>query len=123
PEIHHDFVKINESQLAQNGRVSISQVIQDLKTLMKYNIITYKEKIKGDYITFLKDRPQRTSHLFSQELYFLPKKANQYRADYMLNFIATKKCRWQYILKYFSEQVGNCGICDNCKATNKQKNN
>lgn len=85
---------------------------------MKYNIITYKEKLKGDYITFLQDRPYKNSHLLSQELYFLPKKANLFRAEYMLNFLDIKTCRWKYILKYFSEKINDCGICDNCKAKN-----
>lgn len=119
PEIHHDFVRINETQMAESGRVPTSQVIKDLKILMKYNIITYKEKLKGDYITFLQDRPYKNSHLFSQELYFLPKKANLFRAEYMLNFLNIKTCRWKYILKYFSENINDCGICDNCKAKTK----
>ncbi len=115
PEIHHDFVSINESLIARNGEVNSSQVKKDLKTLMKYNIITYKEKLAGDYITFLKDRPSNTSQLLSQEIYFLPKKANLFRAEYMLNFLNTKYCRWKYILKYFSERIDDCNICDNCK--------
>lgn len=33
----------------------------------------------------------------------------------MLRYIVTKKCRMQFILKYFGENVGRCGQCDNCQ--------
>ena len=83
--------------------------------LMKYNIITYKEKIKGDYIVFTQDRPSSNSLLFTKEIYELPKKAVIKKAEYMKTFLTTKKCKWKYILNYFSEDIDKCGVCDNCK--------
>ena len=122
PEIHHDFVRINESTAAKSAMLPERTVTKDLKTLMKYNIITYKENIKGDYIVFNANRPNDNSQLFSQETYFLPKKAAVEKAAYMREFLRLKTCRWKFILKYFSEEHGECNICDNCKKKNKKGN-
>ena len=115
PDIHYDFVKINESLIGRYEKIKESQVVKDLRMLMKYNIITYKEKIKGDYIVFTQDRPYSNSSLLTKEIYVLPKKAVIKKAEYMKTFLTTKKCKWKYILNYFSEDIDKCGVCDNCK--------
>lgn len=115
PDIHYDFVKINESLIGRYEKIKESQVVKDLRMLMKYNIITYKEKIKGDSVVFTKDRPYSNSSLLTKEIYVLPKKAVIKKAEYMKTFIATKKCKWKYILNYFSEDIDKCGVCDSCK--------
>ncbi len=114
PDIHHDFVQINETLVGRNAMIKESQVVKDLKMMMKYNILTYREKIKGDYIIFTQDRPNNASHLFTKDLYDIPKKATLERAEYMRSFLSTRKCKWKYILNYFSEDIDKCGICDNC---------
>lgn len=115
PDIHYDFVKINESLIGRYEKIKESQVVKDLRMLMKYNIITYKEKIKGDSVVFTKDRPYSNSSLLTKEIYVLPKKAVIKKAEYMKTFLATKKCKWKYILNYFSEDIDKCGVCDSCK--------
>lgn len=115
PDIHYDFVKINESLIGRYEKIKESQVVKDLRMLMKYNIITYKEKIKGDSVVFTKDRPYSNSSLLTNEIYVLPKKAVIKKAEYMKTFLATKKCKWKYILNYFSEDIDKCGVCDSCK--------
>ncbi len=115
PDIHYDFVKINESLIGRYEKIKESQVVKDLRMLMKYNIITYKEKIKGDSVVFTKDRPYSNYSLLTKEIYVLPKKAVIKKAEYMKTFLATKKCKWKYILNYFSEDIDKCGVCDSCK--------
>ena len=115
PDIHYDFVKINESLIGRYEKIKESQVVKDLRMLMKYNIITYKEKIKGDSVVFTKDRPYSNSSLLTKEIYVLPKKAVIKKAEYMKTFLATKKCKWKYILNYFSEDIDKCCVCDSCK--------
>ena len=115
PDIHYDFVKINESLIGRYEKIKESQVVKDLRMLMKYNIITYKEKIKGDSVVFTKDRPYSNSSLLTKEIYVLPKKAVIKKAEYMKTFLTTKKCKWKYILNYFSEDIDKCGVCDSCK--------
>lgn len=101
PDIHYDYVKINEGLIAKDSKTKESQVVKDLKMLMKYNIITYKEKVKGDYIIFTQDRPYSASSLFTKEIYELPKKAIIEKAKYMRSFLTTKEHKWKYILNYF----------------------
>lgn len=101
PAIHHDMVKINEKIIAKNGGVSEKQVEKDLIMLMKYNILTYKRKIEGDYIIFTQDRPFSSNGLLSKEVYELPRKATIEKAEKMREYITIKDCRWQYIMEYF----------------------
>lgn len=117
PTIHHDFVDVNEKILADNGMVSKKQVVKDLNMLMKYNIIRYEHRDKGDGIILLRDRAYRESDLFTDEYYTLPKRSTIERGKKMRDLVLLEACRWQYILDYFGEQGQNCHICDNCKKT------
>ena len=115
PGIHHDEVNINESRIAAWGHVSSNQVEKDLNALLKKNIISYKPKIQGDYIIFLKDRPFFLTNLLSKEIYDKPKQSAIDKALQMRKWIQNDQCRWQNILKYFTQKASPCEQnCDNC---------
>lgn len=120
PTIHHDFVDINEKLLADNGMVSEKQVVKDLTMLMKYNIIRYEHRDKGDGIILLRDRAYSDRDLFTHEYYTLPKQTTIERGKKMRELLLLKDCRWQYILNYFGEQGQDCHICDNCKKSSSK---
>lgn len=114
PSIHHDRVFINEKRFADFGRVSEKQVQKDLQAIMKKNIISYRPKIKDDYILFKKNRPFKNTELLSKEIYDFPKQSSLKKSEQMREWILSKKCRWKEILKYFDEKISNCNNCDNC---------
>lgn len=81
---------------------------------MKKNIISYRPKIKDDYILFKKNRPFKNTELLSKEIYDFPKQSSLKKSEQMREWILSKKCRWKEILKYFDEKISNCNNCDNC---------
>lgn len=121
PDIKHDLVDINVSQLSRAGMVSQSQVEKDLKVLNSRQIIEYKHKAKGDHLVFLRERPVYTRSLFDKQTYDIPKKAAIVKGEKMRELVLTKSCRWKLIREYFAEEAEkSCTICDNCE---KKKQN
>ncbi|MBQ9254529.1 MAG: RecQ family ATP-dependent DNA helicase [Bacteroidales bacterium] len=115
PAIHHEYVRINETYMAQQEHISETQVKKDLVFLMKNNIIEYVRKEKGDNITLLEDRTYFDNGLLSKEIYTIPKQSTIEKGKKMRELVLTKTCRWQYILNYFGEKSDKCFVCDNCK--------
>ena len=114
PVVRYDEININEFDIARFGRVTVKQVVEDLNMLMRKNMIYYKPKITGDYIVFTKDRPFYLHNLLSKEIYEIPKSITATKAQQMREWILSSNCRWQMIMKYFSQNMDICHICDNC---------
>jgi ATP-dependent DNA helicase RecQ len=53
------------------------------------------------------------------EAYRKKRESDRARLQAMLDYAETRRCRVQYLLEYFVEEVPPCGKCDNCTGRNQ----
>ncbi len=111
-----DFVKINEQQVAQNAKISVTQVIEILNRLQELEVLEYEEKSNLPKVTFTKPRLDEKALRISKETYHNRKKIAFKKLDAVVEYAdSTDKCRNQLLLRYFGEEISKrCGICDYC---------
>lgn len=123
-ELYSGFVKISESYLARALKISVENLIQNLKHLDQLQIVIYKP---------VKDQPQITFVLPRQDADRLPVdvKRMKERKDLVVNkmraivsFVSNAhQCRMQFIREYFGESTTEiCHLCDVCVANRKKEN-
>ena len=114
--LYDDFVKINEQQIAQNAKISVTQVIEILKRLQELEVLEYEEKSNLPKVTFTKPRLDEKALRISKETYHDRKKIAFEKLDAVVEYAdSTDKCRNQLLLQYFGEEINKrCGICDYC---------
>lgn len=109
-------VTIEERKLAAFIKIPVEQLIEQLKLLHQYNIVSYKPSYAGQQIILLKNRVY-TDDLFINTRFLLEQKQHyEHRVSGMSNYINDKtQCRNKQIAAYFGDlKAGNCHICDNC---------
>jgi len=104
---------------------SIGNIDNHFQYLFKLGIIDYQQPSYNLKFQLLTER------IKSNRLIFENKKVNE-QLDNSLqklaiieNYIFTEECRFNFILKYFGENVGEykCGKCDNCKSATSTAEN
>ena len=117
-------IKISERMIASRSEMDIEKVIQSLKIMHQYGLITYFKseklpkvklvipRIKSSKIHLSKD----TKNNFKRQVYL---------AENMLQYLnENHTCRNQIILTYFGESnTKPCLKCDNCDKKATKKNN
>lgn len=123
-ELYSGFVRISESQLARALKISVEELISNLKHLDELQVVIYKP---------VKDQPQITFVLPRQDADRLPvdiqrmkerKELIVSKMKSMVNFVSqSHHCRMLFIQDYFGEQSANeCHICDVCVTKRKKEN-
>jgi ATP-dependent DNA helicase RecQ len=123
-ELYSGFVKISETYLARALKVSVENLVSELKHLDQLQIAIYKP---------VKDQPQITFVQPRQDADRLPVdvKRMKERKDLaigkmkaMISFVSNShQCRMQFIRAYFGEDTDEvCHICDVCVAKRKKEN-
>ncbi len=110
-----NYVPMREFDVAQRANLSVQRVIEGLKQLDDYNIISYLQQTDQPQITYLKPR-LAASELYINQAYIAERKAN-YRNKILavLTYATHKRCRSQMLLCYFGEDdAPRCGKCDIC---------
>jgi ATP-dependent DNA helicase RecQ len=118
-----NYVPLREFDLSRRANMSTQQVIEGLKQLQEYNILSYQQQTDKPQVTFLKPRQQANA------LYINKKAIDDRQANYrrkmeaVFSYAIHKKCRSQMLLGYFDEtNADKCGICDICLEERRQKN-
>ena len=109
-------VPISEIELSKLVGIDPDDVLHQLKRMHKMGIIDYQQAVQGVAIkfTFIKEWKDRLE--VDHARYVRIHKAKVNRAQSVLTFIDTSKCRVQLLLKYFGESKDTpCGTCDNCR--------
>ena len=101
---------VSEEFIADELGIDCQQVIESLLRLENLGIISYQRRKEKPWIK-LNEKLQ--NGIYKEEI--LPTiNASINNLNSMISIIESSSCRMQLILKYFGEEVGDCGICDNC---------
>ena len=118
-----NFIQLREFDIARRANMSVQQVIEGLKQLQEYKILTYLPKNDNPQVTYIKPR-QPANNVFINKVYIEERKATYLRKMEAVSAYAVhKKCRSQMLLAYFDEpNAAKCGICDVCLDERRQQN-
>jgi ATP-dependent DNA helicase RecQ len=116
-------VRLKEFDVARRGNLSVQQVIEGLKQLQEYGILSYLPQNDQPQVTYLKPR-QHPNNLYINKQYLEQRKAtylNKMRA--VSAYCTHSQCRSQLLLTYFDEPNSDkCGICDVCLEEKRKQN-
>lgn len=125
PFIMIEFVAINENKISRIINENEESIHKSLEKLEKYGILHFDKKSKKPQIIFSENRLSNSNFTLSKESYHQMKEISLRKANEMLEYLKTNKCRQEYLINYFGIDSYPCGKCDNCiknNKTNKTKN-
>lgn len=110
-----NYVRLKEFDVARRSGMSVQQVIEGLRQLDAYNILSYAPQNDRPQLTYLKPR-QQLSQLYINKAYIEERKAiYRKKMEAVFAYAAHTKCRSQLLLAYFDEEnAPKCGVCDVC---------
>jgi len=118
-----NYARIREFEVARRTHMNVQQVVDGLKQLQDFNILSYQQQTDQPQVTYLKPRQP------SEALYINKKVIDERKATYKKKMEAVfayaehKKCRSQMLLAYFDEPYAEkCGVCDICLEEKRKKN-
>ncbi len=116
--IFDNRVSVYEKQLARLCRITIEEVILQLKQLQSFGIIEYLPQKDTPQIHFLLNRASANYLQINHDKYLDRKKIYTTRVENMIHYVNLKDtCRSHFISDYFGDSnPKDCGICDNCLA-------
>jgi len=115
-------VAIYEKMLATLLKWEPEQVLKGLYQLHKFQIVSYDPQKETPQVYFNQPRRRPADIRIDEKMYAFRK--NQYvkRADGIIEYVRTNRCRSTAIAEYFGEKdAENCGICDICVKREKAK--
>ncbi len=116
----HNYVSINETQIAKFLKMDKQKFIDCLIKLRTDRVILYRPKKDAPQIIFLEDRVDISNLMIDQKLYDFRKNRQMERVKKMLAYAEDLVCRHKQLLAYFGEtEVEACGICDVCLGRNE----
>jgi ATP-dependent DNA helicase RecQ len=118
-----NYVRLREFDVARRAHMSVQQVIEGLKQLQEFKILSYYPQNDNPQVTWLKPR-QPANNVFVNKRIIEERKATYLKKmEAVFAYATHKKCRSQMLLTYFDElNAGKCGICDVCLDEKRQKN-
>ena len=116
-----NFVRLREFDLAKRANMSVQQVIEGLKQLQEYRILSYQQQTDMPQLTWIKPR-QQAKALYINKNAIETRKANyRKKIEAVFSYASHKKCRSQMLLAYFDEpDAPKCGLCDVCLDEKRQ---
>ncbi len=114
--VFHDYVIIDENELARKVNTNRDIIYQYLLSLGRYKVINYIPQKKTPLVVYTEERLDEKALYISPENYKNRKERFTNRVNAMLEYATESTiCRNQYLLRYFGEkdpyQCGNCDIC------------
>jgi ATP-dependent DNA helicase RecQ len=118
-----NYVRLREFDLARRTNMNVQQVIDGLKQLQEFNILSYQQQTDMPQVTYLKPRQQANALYINKKAIDERKATYRKKMEAVFAYAAQKKCRSQMLLAYFDEtNATKCGICDVCLEEKRQKN-
>jgi ATP-dependent DNA helicase RecQ len=117
-----NYVRLKEFDLARRTNMNTQQVVDGLKQLQDFNLLSYIQQTDKPQITWLKPR-QHASQLYINKVYIAQRKETyRKKMEAVFAYAEHKRCRSQMLLAYFDEpNAAKCGICDICLEERRQK--
>ncbi|HEX5171244.1 MAG TPA: ATP-dependent DNA helicase RecQ [Cyclobacteriaceae bacterium] len=123
-ELYGGFVRISEPYLARALKISVDELINDLRHLDELQVVIYKPVKDQPQITFILPR-QDAEHL-GVDVQRMKERKDLVVAKMkaMVNFVTQlHQCRMLLIQDYFGEKSSDeCHICDVCVSKRKKEN-
>jgi ATP-dependent DNA helicase RecQ len=120
--IYDQPVAIHEKMLASLLSWSLEDVMKGLYKLHQYQIVEYNPQKETPQVYYYQPRRKSADIRIDEKAYLFRKEQFVKRIRGILDYVKTKGCRSVSIAEYFGEQrAENCGICDNCVKTEKEK--
>ncbi len=118
PGVMTDFVKINEEVMARKLGLTSEKVVEQLKKLESYHILSYIPRNDKPQVLFLSEFVDTRHFGLSKENYYDRKRDAEERVRAVVDFVnSDRECRSLQLLRYFNESVGKgCGRCDVCRS-------
>jgi ATP-dependent DNA helicase RecQ len=118
-----NYVRLREFDLARRANMSVQQVIEGLKQLQEFKIISYQQQTDTPQVTWLKPRQQANGIYINKKAIDERKATYRKKMEAVFGYAENKKCRSQILLGYFDETgAAKCGVCDVCLEEKRQKN-
>jgi len=116
-----NFVRLREFDLAKRANMSVQQVIEGLKQLQEYRILSYQQQTDMPQLTWIKPRQQAKALYINKDAIETRKLNYRKKIEAVFAYASHKKCRSQMLLAYFDEpDAPKCGICDVCLDEKRQ---
>ena len=116
-----NFVRLREFDLAKRANMSVQQVIEGLKQLQEYRILSYQQQTDMPQLTWIKPRQQAKALYINKNAIETRKLNYRKKIEAVFAYASHKKCRSQMLLAYFDEpDAPKCGICDVCLDEKRQ---
>lgn len=109
-----EFTIIDEKKISKVCFDTEANTYSNLKRLEKYGVLYYDPKSDKPQLIFTQNRHHKDNFALSEESYHNIKEVNIKKANELIDFISSERCRQQYLLNYFGFQSPACGKCDYC---------
>ncbi|MDB4918158.1 ATP-dependent DNA helicase RecQ [Mucilaginibacter sp.] len=118
-----NYVRIREFDLARRASMNVQQVIEGLKQLHEYKILSYQQQTDMPQVTWLKPRQHNDALYINKKIIDERKATYRKKMEAVFAYAEQKQCRSQQLLTYFDEQnADKCGVCDICLEEKRQNN-
>ncbi len=122
-EVFSQFVKINETSLANLFMAPVQEIKEMLKQMQLRGAITYVPSSEMPKITYLSARKDVKELMKFKKILEDKKERKEQKIEKIIEYVTqNKKCRQQMIGHYFDEiAMEECGICDVCLEKKKAR--
>jgi ATP-dependent DNA helicase RecQ len=118
-----NYVPIREFDLARRAQMNVQQVIEGLKQLNEYKILSYRQQTDMPQVTWLKPRQHNEALYINKKAIDDRKATYRRKMEAVFAYAERKQCRSRQLLAYFDERdADKCGICDVCIEEKRQNN-
>lgn len=119
--IFENYIKIDETELAQRLKTSKPKIEEGLHYLNSLDVISYLPQTTQPQLTYLTERLEDKNVVISAQHYHDRKEIAVKKMESVIYYATSKhKCRSEILLNYFGEKdTYRCGVCDVCLERNK----
>jgi len=118
-----NYVRLREFDLARRANMSVQQVMEGLKQLNGFKILSYQPQTDTPQVTWLKPRQQANALYINKKAIDQRKATWRKKMEAVFSYAAGKQCRSKILLAYFDEpNAHKCGVCDVCLEEKRHKN-
>jgi ATP-dependent DNA helicase RecQ len=118
-----NYVRLKEFDLARRTGMNVQQVVEGLKQLDVFGLLSYLPQTDKPQITWLRARQQANNVYINKADIEARKATYRQKMEAVFAYAEHKRCRSQMLLAYFDEpNAAKCGVCDVCLAEKREKN-
>ena len=115
-ELYSNFTTVHEKKLALSLKIPAQEIVAQLETLQKFEIITFDKQKDSPQVTFLTPRYDAARLPIDSKLLQARTQNSLSQMETMIGYVENSNlCRSLFLQHYFGEQSDHeCGICDVC---------